>query len=62
MRKLIFKFTKWLIRRYFPEGLSPIYANDNPLTTEVIAWRWTFYDEAYDGKRLAKKLNYDRKR
>lgn len=52
MRKYILKLTKWLVLKYFSDGLSPIIAGDG--TNEIIAWRWTFYDPKYENKKHKK--------
>lgn len=49
MRKLMFKVVKWMIRRYFHEGLSPIFGTNEAEGT-IIAWEWRFLDEAYERK------------
>lgn len=50
IRSIIFRFTKWLVRKYFSDGLKPIYASDKPVSTEIIAWEWRFYDEQYENR------------
>lgn len=49
-REILFKFTKWLVRKYFSDGLTPMWGSGKA-RGEIIAWEWRFYDEAYEKKK-----------
>ena len=50
MRKLLFEFTKWVIRKYFSEGLEIIEGSEK-MQGKAIAWKWTFIDEKWEQVR-----------
>lgn len=45
-REILFKIAKWIIRKWFKDGLKPVMASDD--SGRVIAWKWMFYDEQYE--------------
>jgi len=47
LRILLFKFVKHIIRKYFTDGLNPIFGKDR-WEGKIIAWKWLFYDEEYE--------------
>lgn len=49
IKQFLFRLVKWIIRRYFNNGLNAIMANDD--SSKVIAWKWIFYDEKYEQTR-----------
>lgn len=52
-RKLIFYIVKWLIRKYFSDGLTPVWGT-NTAKDKIIAWKWRFYDEKYESQKTKK--------
>ena len=54
-KDVLLKLAKWIIRKYFNEGLTPVYGCDD--FNKIIAWKWMFYDEKYEKERnLTRKL------
>lgn len=51
--KILFKITKWLIRKYFSHSLKMIEGSSN-WKGKPIAWEWTFIDEKYEKYRNRK--------
>lgn len=46
-RSFLFRLVKWIIRKYFNDGLNPILGS-NEMKDKIIAWKWMFYDEEYE--------------
>ncbi len=57
IRQTLFKLTKWLVRKYFSCGLTPMYGS-NEAKDKIIAWEWRFYDEKYEIERNRKRIDY----
>lgn len=56
-RRLILKFTKWLVRKYFSSGLTAVWGT-NSASDKIIAWEWRFYDEKYELERNVVSKNF----
>lgn len=68
-RKLMFALTKWLVRKYFSDGVTARWGEDTERYTDglkpimgsaewkhkIIAWEWRFYDEKYEQYRNRKR-------
>ena len=50
IKAVCFKLVKWLIFRYFSDGLTPEYGL---ITGKIIGWKWVFKEQKY--KKIYKK-------
>lgn len=48
IRKIIFKFTEFLVLKFFQEGVKPIYSSEYPYN--LLAYQWTWKRERIGGK------------
>lgn len=52
LRGLLFIITRYVVMKYFPEGIEPVMGS-GPSKYRIIAYRWSFYEPEYEKERTA---------